>query len=73
MRLTEPYGTGKMFPFLCPLESMRTIYSTIIMIAAAVIGFFIGITVNQPMGGAALLATITGFACTIPAIESKKL
>ena len=51
---------------------MRTIYSTIIMIAAAVIGFFIGITVNQPMGGAILLATITGFACTIQTIESKK-
>ena len=61
-----------MFPFLCPLESMRTIYSTIIMIAAAVIGFFIGITVNQLMGGAILLATITDFACTIQTIESKK-
>lgn len=51
---------------------MRTIVSIIIIIVAAVIGFAMGAGMNEAMGGAALFATIAGFACTIQAIESKK-
>lgn len=51
---------------------MRTIISAMIIIIAAVIGFFMGSGVNQAMGGATLFAVIAGFACTIQAIDSKK-
>ena len=50
---------------------MRTIISTVIVVIAAVIGFFMGGGMNEVMGGAILFATIAGFACTIQAIESK--
>lgn len=51
---------------------MRTMISSVIIVIAAVIGFFMGAGMNQAMGGATLFATIAGFACTIQAIESKK-
>ncbi len=51
---------------------MRTAVSTIIIIAAAFLGFFLGTGMNEAMAGAILFATIVGFACTIAAIESKK-
>lgn len=51
---------------------MRTVISIVIIIVAAVIGFAMGAGMNEAMGGATLFVTITGFACTIQAIESKK-
>ena len=51
---------------------MRTIISTAIIIVASVIGFFMGTGLNQAMGGATLFAVISGFACTIQAIEHQK-
>ena len=51
---------------------MRTIISVVIIIIAAVIGFFMGAGMNEAMGGATLFASIAGFACTIQAIESRK-
>ena len=51
---------------------MRTMISSVIIVIAAVIGFFMGAGINQAMGGATLFATIAGFSCTIQAIESKK-
>lgn len=51
---------------------MRTFVSTLIVIAAAVFGFFMGAGMNDALGGATLFALIAGFACTIQAIESKK-
>ena len=51
---------------------MRTIISVAIIIAASAAGFFMGAGMNQAMGGAALFASIAGFACTIQAIESRK-
>lgn len=51
---------------------MRTMISSVIIVIVAVIGFFMGAGMNQATGGATLFATITGFACTIQAIESKK-
>ena len=46
-------------------SGMRMIISSVIIIIAAVIGFFMCAGMNQAMGGATLFATIAGFACTI--------
>lgn len=51
---------------------MRTIISVVIIIIAAVVGFFMGSGMNDSMGGASLFAIIAGFACTIHAIENQK-
>lgn len=51
---------------------MRTIISTLIVIAAAVLGFFMGAGMDQALSGAAVFAVVAGFACTIQAIESQK-
>ena len=47
---------------------MRVMISIILMVIAALVGFFFG----AAMGGAILLSMITGFACTISAIEKNK-
>ena len=51
---------------------MRTIISVVIIIIAAVIGFFMGSGMNRAMGGATLFAVIAGFACTIQTNGGKK-
>ena len=51
---------------------MRTMISIILMVIAALVGFFFGAGMNEAMGGAILLSMITGFACTISAIEKNK-
>lgn len=51
---------------------MRTIISVVIIVIAAVIGFFMGSGMNEAMGGATLFAVIAGFACTIQAIGRSK-
>ena len=51
---------------------MRVMISIILMVIAAVVGFFFGAGMNEAMGGAILLSMITGFACTINAIEKNK-
>ena len=51
---------------------MRVMISIILMVITAVVGFFFGAGMNEAMGGAILLSMITGFACTISAIEKNK-
>ena len=51
---------------------MRTMISIILMVIAALVGFFFGAGMNEAMSGAILLSMITGFACTISAIEKSK-
>ena len=51
---------------------MRTIISIILMVISALVGFFFGAGMNEAMGGAILISMITGFACTISAIEKNK-
>ena len=51
---------------------MRVIISIILMVIAALVGFFFGAGMSEAMGGAILLSMITGFACTISAIEKNK-
>ena len=51
---------------------MRVMISIILMVIAALVGFFFGTGMSEAMGGAILLSMITGFACTISAIEKNK-
>ena len=51
---------------------MRLIISINLMVVAAFDGFFFGAGMNEAIGGAILLSMITGFACTINAIEKNK-
>lgn len=51
---------------------MRVIISIILMVIAALVGFFFGAGMNEAMDRAILLSMITGFACTINAIEKNK-
>ena len=51
---------------------MRVLISIILMVIAALVGFFFGAGMNEAMDGAILLSMITGFACTINAIEMNK-
>ena len=56
---------------------MRVMISIILMVIAAVVGFLFGAGMNvagmnEAMSGAILLSMITGFACTISAIEKNK-
>ena len=51
---------------------MRVMISIILMVIAAVVGFFFGAGMNEAMVRAILLLMITGFACTISAIEKNK-
>ena len=44
---------------------MRVMISIILMVIAALVGFFFGAGMSEAMGGAILLSMITGFACTI--------
>lgn len=51
---------------------MRVMISIILMVIAALVGFFFGAGMNEAIDGAILLSMITGFACTISAIEKNK-
>ena len=51
---------------------MRVMISIILMVIAALVGFFFGAGMSEATGGAILLSMITGFACTISAIEKNK-
>ena len=44
---------------------MRVIISIILMVIAALVGFFFGAGMNEAMGGAILLSMITGFALVL--------
>ena len=50
---------------------MNTILAVVIMTVMAVIGFFIGITVDVPMECAILFALVSGIGCIIQAINKK--
>ena len=50
---------------------MNAILAVVIMTVTAVIGFFIGITVDVPMECAILFALISGIGCIIQAVNRK--
>ncbi len=51
---------------------MKTAISVLLMVLFAGIGFLAGALCNDPMGGAALFALITGIACIIHTIDNKR-
>lgn len=54
------------------MNKFRTAVSVVIMVLAAVVGMFVGMAVNEgPIGVAILFSMITGFACTVYAIDNR--
>ena len=47
----------------------KTICSLMVMIIAAVLGFFLGIPLGSGIGGAILFSLIAGIACIVYVIE----
>ena len=47
------------------MKKLRTVSALLLMILAAVAGFFIGAALDAAMMGAVLFALITGIACVI--------
>ena len=54
------------------MKKFRTIISVIIMIIVGIVGFFIGSTVNNPMGGSILFSMIAGISCIIYVIDNQE-
>ena len=50
----------------------RTVISLIIMILSSIVGMFIGGLLGNMVGGMILFALISGLACIIHTLESKK-
>lgn len=53
------------------MKKFRTVISLIAMAIAGIVGFFIGATVNEAMGGAILFSMITGIACIVYSIDNQ--
>ena len=48
----------------------KTIGSAIVIILAAIVGLFLGASMNDGLSGSILLAVIAGFVCVIYTIEN---
>ena len=51
---------------------MNPILAVVIMAVMGLVGLFIGISGNDPFGGAILFALISGIACIIQTINKKQ-
>ena len=47
------------------MKKFRTSVSVVIMILAAIVGFFAGSALDNSFGGAILFSMIAGFACVV--------
>ena len=54
------------------MKTFRTVVSVIIMVLAGFVGFFVGASVNDSMGGAILFSMIAGIACFIYTLDSRE-
>ncbi|MBS6601779.1 MAG: hypothetical protein ACLR02_08400 [Clostridium sp.] len=52
------------------MKKFKTVLAVIIMVIAGIVGFFIGATLDEAMGGAILFSMITGIACIIYTIDN---
>ena len=52
------------------MNKFRTVASVIIMVIAGIVGFFIGVAVDEAMGGAILFSMIAGIACVVYVIDN---
>ena len=54
------------------MKKFRTVACIIIMVIAAIAGFFIGAFLDEAMGGAILFSMIAGIACIVYNIENRE-
>ena len=54
------------------MKTFRTVVSVIIMVLAGFVGFFVGASVNDSMGGAILFSMIAGIACVIYTLDNRE-
>ena len=54
------------------MNKFRTVVSVIGMVIAAIVGFFIGASRGDTLGGAILFALIAGFACVIYTLDNRE-
>lgn len=54
------------------MRLFRMIISIFVMLIAGLIGFFVGIRIDEAMSGAILFSLIAGIACVIYAIENQE-
>lgn len=54
------------------MNKFRTVVSVIVMVIAAIVGFFIGASLDDALGGAILFALIAGFACVIYTLDNRE-
>ena len=54
------------------MRLFRMIVSIFVMLIAGLIGFFVGIRIDEAMGGAVLFSVIAGIACVIYTIENQR-
>ena len=54
------------------MRLFRMSISIFVMLIAGLIGFFVGIRIDEAMGGAILFSVIAGIACVIYTIENQE-
>ena len=54
------------------MRLFRMIVSIFVMLIAGLIGFFVGLRIDEAMGGAVLFSVIAGIACVIYTIENQE-
>ena len=54
------------------MKKFRTAVSVVIMVIAAIAGYFTGAALNEAMNGAVLFSVIAGIACIVYAIDNHK-
>lgn len=53
------------------MKKFRTVVSVIIMLIAGIVGFFVGASLDDAMGGAILFSMIAGIACLVYATDNR--
>ena len=54
------------------MNKFRTVVSVIVMVIAAIVGFFIGASQSDALGGAILFSLIAGFACVVYTLDNRE-
>ena len=54
------------------MKTFRMVVSVIIMVLAGFVGFFVGASVNDSMGGAIVFSMIAGIVCVIYTLDSRE-
>ena len=52
------------------MKTFRMVVSVIIMVLAGFVGFFVGASVNEAMGGAILFSMIAGIVCVVYTLDN---